>query len=75
MEDTSGFYKLQEEELLLFAPNGVMNQSYDLLRENHLNYQYPIDGWYWFDSEEESRLFFNLPEKEIEIEENNNDYL
>ena len=52
-----------------------MNQSYGLLRENHLNYQYPIDGWYWFDSEEESRLFFNLPEKEIEIEENNNDYL
>lgn len=62
MEDTSGFYK-SEEELLLFAPNGVIHQDYDLLRENHLNYEYPTHGWYWFDNEEEARLFFNIPEE------------
>jgi hypothetical protein len=21
----------------------------------------PVDGWYWFDTEEEARLFFDLP--------------
>ena len=58
--DTSGFYKNDNTELL-YAPNGVMHQDYDLLAENHMNYEYPIDGWYWFDTEEEARIFFNIP--------------
>lgn len=64
MENTSGFYKLEEESVLLFAPNGVMHQDYDLLRENYKQYEYPINGWYWFDSEEQAILFFGLPPKE-----------
>lgn len=71
MEDTSGFYKIQnqnEELILLYGPNGVMHCDYDLLKENHLNYEYPVDGWYWFDSEEEARIFFDVPKP---VEENN----
>ena len=58
MEDTSGFYKLDGE--LLFGPNFVLNQSYELYRETHADYTYPVDGWYWFDTEEQAKLFFGL---------------
>lgn len=58
--DTSGFYKNDNTELL-YAPNGVVHQDYDLLAENHMNYEYPIDGWAWFDTEEEARIFFDIP--------------
>jgi hypothetical protein len=59
MEDTSGFYKL--DGTLLYGPNFVYNANYTLLREEHANHSYPIDGWYWFDSENAARLFFELP--------------
>lgn len=59
MNDTSGFYKLDGD--LLFGPNFVLNASYELRRETYKQYTYPVDGWYWFDSEAEARTFFNLP--------------
>jgi len=52
-QDTSGFYKLDGD--LLFGPNFVINQAYALRREEHANYSYPVDGWYWFDSEEAAK--------------------
>jgi hypothetical protein len=52
MEDTSGFYKLDGE--MLFGPNFVLNSNYELHREDHSTYTYPVDGWTWFDSEEEA---------------------
>ena len=62
MSDTSGFYKLDGG--LLFGPHYVLNANYELYREQHSTYEYPVDGWYWFDSEAEARVFFNLPEPE-----------
>ena len=59
MENTSGFYKL--DEILLFGPNFVLNKDYELYKDHYADYEYPIDGWYWFDSEEEAREFFQLP--------------
>ena len=59
MNDTSGFYKL--DGILLYGPNFVLNANYELYKETHDQNVYPIDGWYWFDSEEEARTFFNLP--------------
>jgi hypothetical protein len=61
MNNTSGFYK-NESGLLLFGPNGVTSCDYDLQRETRDQYTYPVDGWYWFDSEEQAREFFGLPE-------------
>jgi hypothetical protein len=59
MEDTSGFYKTDGG--LLFGPNFVLNANYELTRETHEQHVYPVDGWYWFDSEDQARQFFNLP--------------
>jgi hypothetical protein len=57
--DTSGFYKLDGS--LLYGPNYVLNANYELRRETRNDPSYPVDGWHWFDTEEEARLFFDLP--------------
>lgn len=57
--DTSGFYKLDGE--LLYAPNYVLNRDYTLTRETKDQHTYPVDGWQWFDSEDEARLHHGLP--------------
>ena len=43
------FYKKHEEELIV-APNFVYNSEYELRSEQHTDYTYPVDGWYWFDT-------------------------
>lgn len=62
--DTSGFYKLDGE--LLYGPNFVLNANYELRKETHDQHTYPVDGWYWFDSEIEAREFFGLPIDPVE---------
>jgi len=54
--DSSGFYKLDGD--LLYAPNFVLNSNYEIRRENQTENIYPIDGWYWFNSEGVARAFF-----------------
>lgn len=49
MENTSGFYKLNEINEWEFAPNFVYAPTYTLLREDKNTYQYPVDGWNWYD--------------------------
>jgi hypothetical protein len=56
--NTSGFYKLDGE--LLYGPNFVLNANYELRKESHNEYNYPVDGWYWFDSENDARIFFKF---------------
>jgi hypothetical protein len=58
--DTSGFYRA-DEDALLYAPTTVMGSEFELLRQEKETYEYPVEGWYWFDSEAEARKFFNLP--------------
>jgi hypothetical protein len=57
-----GFYKLDIDNTLLYGPHYVLNMNYELHVETHEENIYPVDGWYWFDSEIEARLFFGLPE-------------
>ena len=59
MNNTSGFYKFDGE--LLYGQNFVLNVDYTLQRETREQYSYPVDGWYWFDSEEEAQAFFAQP--------------
>lgn len=61
-EDTSGFYKLEDGNWLSWAKNLVSGPSFQLSRVDHEKYTYPIEGWYWFDSEENAKKFFNIPE-------------
>lgn len=70
--NTSGFYKLDGE--LLYGPNFVLNANYELRKENHDQYIYPVDGWYWFDNESDAYNFFNITKTEHNILENNNDF-
>jgi hypothetical protein len=58
---THGFYKKQNEELL-YAPNIVEGDGYVLLAQDKDTYQYPVDGWSWFDSEEAAIEYFNIVE-------------
>jgi len=51
--DTSGFYK-NENGTLLFGPNFVLNANYELRKETHQQHNYPVDGWFWFDTEQEA---------------------
>ena len=67
MADTSGFYK-NENGMLLFAPNLVLNKNYQLVKEKKDEYKYPIDDWYWFDNEEEARLELSIEEKILDKE-------
>lgn len=62
MEDTAGFYKIIEDELV-YAPNFVYSKNYELLKENKDNYELPIDGWNWFETREEAVLFFGIEEE------------
>jgi hypothetical protein len=60
MNDTSGFYAI-EGETLLYAPNFVyFPDKTTLLRENKDNYEYPVKGWYWFDTENDATNFFQI---------------
>ncbi len=61
--DTSGFYRLDGDQLLC-GPNFVYHRDYSLMRDNHTEYTYPVDGWYWFDSEQDARAHFDLPQVE-----------
>jgi hypothetical protein len=83
--DTSGFYKIDPANQIICGPNYVLGpyESYTLLREEKDSYSYPVDGWYWFDSEQEAYEFFNIewfPEVHTigllkpELEEYNNNY-
>lgn len=54
------FFKNDDNNLLV-APNFVYAPTFTLLVEDHNTYTYPQDGWYWFDTEEEARIFFNIP--------------
>jgi len=57
---SDGFYKL-DGDMLLHGPNYVYAPTFTLLRELKDGYQYPIDGWRWFDTEAEARAFHGLP--------------
>lgn len=57
--DTSGFYK-NDNENLLYGPNYVIHKDFDLVKETKNQYEYPVDGWYWFDSEKKAKIYFNI---------------
>jgi hypothetical protein len=56
-----GFYKLDSgSDELLYAPNAVFAPAFTLTAETAASYTYPLDGWYWFDTEEEARFVLGL---------------
>lgn len=53
------FFKLIDTNTLTYGPY-VQSENYLLLSDQHSTYQYPVDGWYWFDTEQEANTFFNI---------------
>ena len=75
----SGFYKLFEDEdgeylqgknkvNVILAPNFVCAPGYTLLIEKHSEYSYPVDGWYYFESEEDMMATFGVTKIEPKSE-------
>lgn len=57
------FYKYENGQLI--SGNMVTAPSYILVAEDRATYAYPIDGWTWFDTDEEAQvLFTNLDAKQ-----------
>lgn len=56
------FYRLEED---LIQANQVYSGDYILVPEFFDKYEYPVDNWYWFETEEEARQHFNLPPLEV----------
>lgn len=54
------FYKLIEGQIQK-APNFVAAPTYTLEATDKHGYDYPVDGWYWFDSDGEAAAFFGVP--------------
>lgn len=63
-----GFYKF--DTTLLYGANWILNKEYTLLREHKDQYEFPLDGWYWFDSLDEACAFFDLNMADYTQQEN-----
>ena len=50
---TQGFYS-NITGTLQYAPNHVVGPDFALFRDNHEAFEYPVYGWYWFDSLDEA---------------------
>jgi hypothetical protein len=67
----AGFYSIyrapQGDYEIHYAPNFVtFSSGLTLLAESHDQYQYPVDGWSWFENENQARAEFGvelLPEE------------
>lgn len=51
--------------MLFEGPNAVYAPTFTLLKEDKDTYTYPVEGWIWFDTEEEARAYFGLPPAEV----------
>jgi hypothetical protein len=60
MQETTGFYKLENDNLLHATSMVISPSGYILDKDFKNTYEYPVDGWHWFDTENEARAFFNI---------------
>lgn len=51
------FYKIDGETLHV-ADDYLTGPSFELSAANHLQFTYPVDGWYWFDTLKQAVTFF-----------------
>lgn len=63
--NTSGFYN---KEFMLRAGKFVYGPNFTLKIEEKDTYNYPIEGWYWFNNVEEAASFFEVKIEEINLD-------
>lgn len=66
MDLGAAFYKKTEENELVFGVSRVFGPGFTLKYEERESYNYPVDGWYWFDSEKDAREFFGIDVKDTD---------
>jgi hypothetical protein len=49
-----GFYK-DDNGSLIWSADRVINDNFELWIDQKDSYEYPVEGWHWFDSEVEAR--------------------
>jgi hypothetical protein len=54
------FYKITDGNLT-YGPI-VCSPDYTLMLDTKDEHTYPVDGWYYFETEEEAKTFFNIKE-------------
>ena len=62
-EKTDGFYRVENETSIVSGRLYVLNQDYALYRDEKDTYEYPVDGWRWFNSKSEAHDFFGIEEE------------
>lgn len=68
-EKDSGYYKVDPDGVtLLYGRFYVLNANYELWRDQKDSYTYPVDGWSWYESEDEARLALNCPRPKTDEE-------
>lgn len=58
------FYK-RENQSILTAKTRVVGPDLNLLAEEHETYQYPIKGWYWFDTLDDALVGLRPPQLSV----------
>ena len=54
----NGFYKLEDGNLLFGQT--IQSMGYTLTIETKDDNTYPVDGWYYFDTLQTARVFFDI---------------
>ena len=74
-EDTSGFYRIDENGEFHWAQNFVRAPDYDLFRSEKDTYTYPTPGgWLWFNNHIEAKAHFGIVDP-VTVEEQVNNLL
>lgn len=51
MTSEAGFYKANDsKDSVFYAPNAVYSANYTLVSTDKDTYEYPIDGWTWYET-------------------------
>jgi len=53
-----GFYTIDDNQLI-HAPESVGGKDWSIWVKRHKEYKYPVRGWYYFETREEAKKFFN----------------
>jgi hypothetical protein len=58
MNTEQGFYKFDGDNFI-FAPTFVEGNGFMLISDRKDDYEYPVNGWSWFNTREDATIFFN----------------
>ena len=62
---TDGFYRVENGNTVVCGRLYVLNKDYALYRDEKDTYEYSVDGWRWFNSEDEAYEFFGVEKPNV----------